>query len=376
MKILVLVQGYPSEQEKYNMSFVHTRILAYRKKNLEVTVVSFSAPASYIYENVQVLSYNDYLKENIFYDLIISHAPNIRNHLRFFLRHHKGYGKALLFIHGHEVMVTSKYYPSAIKEYAYVYKNKRVIVELLIRFYDEIKVKILSYFINSLINKNKIHIVFVSLWMKKVFLENVKIEKKNIDKISYIIHNPVHDAFIMHTYEQSAELYGDFITIRPLDNPKYGIDLVVKIAKLYSEYTFHIYGKGDYDLHNNIPGNIKIFKYFLNQEQIKDMLNHYRCALMPTRLDAQGVMMCEMATFGIPLITSDLSICREMLEGYNNVYFFNNDNIKIDLHEIDKNLNNFVYENVKTKDKFSYRHTMMKEIKLIKHLCNDYVKTP
>ena len=43
------------------------------------------------------------------------------------------------------------------------------------------------------------------------------------------------------------------------------------------------------------------------------ILNSAKCALMPTRTDAQGVMMCEMVAFGMPLITSDIPVCHEVL---------------------------------------------------------------
>ena len=44
---------------------------------------------------------------------------------------------------------------------------------------------------------------------------------------------------------------------------------------------------------------------------------------MPTRLDAQGVMMCEMATFGIPVLTSDIDICQELSQVFKNMIMFN-----------------------------------------------------
>jgi hypothetical protein len=45
---------------------------------------------------------------------------------------------------------------------------------------------------------------------------------------------------------------------------------------------------------------------------------------MPTKLDAQGVMMCEMAYYGIPILVSDLPVCREMLNDFDNVKFIDN----------------------------------------------------
>ena len=90
------------------------------------------------------------------------------------------------------------------------------------------------------------------------------------------------------------------------------------------EYTFDIYGKGEYFEHNDKPKNIRVYNRFIKQDSIPDLLNHYRCALMPTRLDAQGVMMCEIATFGMPVITSDLHVSREMLSDFSDVIFVAN----------------------------------------------------
>ena len=63
---------------------------------------------------------------------------------------------------------------------------------------------------------------------------------------------------------------------------------------------------------------------------------------MHTRTDAQGVMMCEMATFGMPLITSDISVCHEVFDGFNGVGFISNINyLTSDLISI--------YDNIKDK---------------------------
>lgn len=64
------------------------------------------------------------------------------------------------------------------------------------------------------------------------------------------------------------------------------------------------------------------------------MLNSYKYALMPTRLDAQGVMMCEMAVYGIPTIVSDIAVCHEMLDSYPNVLFIDNNRFDCRLNDI------------------------------------------
>ena len=58
------------------------------------------------------------------------------------------------------------------------------------------------------------------------------------------------------------------------------------------------------------------------------------------RADAQGVMACEMATFGIPLITSNIDVCKEVFEGFENVAFIDNNDENTDIKSIFKKIQN------------------------------------
>ena len=64
---------------------------------------------------------------------------------------------------------------------------------------------------------------------------------------------------------------------------------------------------------------------FLGQEEMLSYVNTSRRALMLTRRDTQGVMSCELATYGIPVITSDLPICHEMFDDIANVSYVDED---------------------------------------------------
>ncbi|TOA40349.1 glycosyltransferase, partial [Vibrio parahaemolyticus] len=81
----------------------------------------------------------------------------------------------------------------------------------------------------------------------------------------------------------------------------------------------HIYGKGRYFNYNEAPENLTVFNEFIKQEDIPSVLNKYRAALMPTRCDAQGVMVCEIATFGMPVLTTDIPVNDEMFADFQNV---------------------------------------------------------
>lgn len=314
MKILVICQDYPSDKNQYAMSYVHSRNKIYQSMGKDVAVLSFSASTKYEFESILVLP--ESLINLDEYDYILSHAPNIKNHYRIL----KGISgkKIIFFFHGHEVLRGYKDYPKPYKWVQYSLFN-----QILSNIYQIFKFKILrGWLTGDFHKKNKIGMVFVSEWMKEKFLKNMGFKPEKYAKV-VIIPNAVNDAFIADSYIPSDKIVADCVTIRPLDESKYAVDLVIRLAKANPTKNFHIYGKGEYFKHNICPENVKVFNKFIAQKDIPALLNQYKFAVMPTRFDSQGVMMCEMATFGIPLITTNFSVCIEMLKNFENVNYLN-----------------------------------------------------
>lgn len=310
MKILVLAQDYPSQDKPYAMSYVHSRNIEYLRSGHEVLVINFSTPNEYNYEKIKVFPFKPELLEQA--EIILSHAPNIRNHFKC-LKKIKN-KRICFFFHGHEVLKQYGDYPAP-----YSWNQVSPIKKIIVKLYDALKIKLVGKYLNQLKQNNHLGLVFVSDWMKKQFIKNIKLQPEDIGKVA-VISNPCNSVFLKKNYDfNPLEANADFITIRPLDESKYAVDLVVEFAKNNPENTFHIYGKGRYFEHNSKPENIKVINKFIAQKDIPDLLNKYKCALMPTRYDAQGVMVCEMATFGIPVITTDFEVCTEMLQSFENV---------------------------------------------------------
>lgn len=92
-----------------------------------------------------------------------------------------------------------------------------------------------------------------------------------------------------------------------------------------------------------------------------EYVNKSKYALMLTRRDTQGVMACELATFGIPLITSDIPICHEIFGKFQNVAYLSNDTAyNCDLSKIE-------YPRLSNEKESTYyqRNTIGKEVELI-----------
>ena len=76
--------------------------------------------------------------------------------------------------------------------------------------------------------------------------------------------------------------------------------------------------------------------------------------------------MCEMATLGMPVITSDIPVCHEVLDDFENVSFIKNDNTNIQLKMIYDSL---AKKNPYTKnEKYYNENTSYKEVILLNSL--------
>lgn len=318
-KLLVIAEGYPSFQKLYNMSYVHSRNIEYLKLGVEVDVINFSSKEDYTFEGINVYTKGKHIDFSS-YDAVLSHAPNIRNHYRFLSKNYNKIKKIVFFFHGHEILITEDYYPAP-----YVWQKDTYWIEKKLRkAYDQFKLLL----IKSFLKKEKVGSIFVSEWMLEEGLKNLKMQDKDKRRMT-VINNSINYSFYNNHYIFNSEIKkADFVTIRPLDGRKYAVDKVVDLARNNPKYTFHIYGKGDFFKHNTKPENITVFENFIEQKDIPNLLNHYSAAVMPTRLDAQGVMMCEMASYGIPTLVSDLPVCREMLENFPNCIFISNHTFK------------------------------------------------
>lgn len=317
--LLVLVQGYPGPGDRYNMAYVHTRLLQYAAAGWPLRVLNFGTRTDYVFEGIEVLSEAGWRRADKEADLLISHAPNLRNHLRFLLGPGSRIPRWLFFFHGHEVLKKSAYYPPP---YPFARRHGQI-WQAADAVYDRLKLAIWHQFLPGLLYGGRLEMVFVSEWMRQAFLACVPIAPQLVTPHSTVIPNGIHPCFLSQRWQgEPAEPLADFVTIRPLDQPKYAVDQVRDLAEAHPRLRFDVYGRGEFFRHYPPPPNLRWFDRFLQPEEMPALLQRYRAALMPTRLDAQGVMMCELASFDMPVITSDLPICREMLAGFPRVGYF------------------------------------------------------
>lgn len=356
-KILVIAESYPNPQGGVELMYIHTRNLFYAESGIQVTVLNFRAKEDYIIDGIRVISKKTYYRAPNSYDVLVLHAANLKNHIRFLCKYGKNFKKYLFFFHGHEVMRINYDYA---KPYPYIKTSK--IKKVIQNVYDSIKLWVWRNLIPRVLNKS--FFVFVSNWMYEMFMKNVRINPQLLKGKTSITYNNVGREFEKLQYNDELKHHYDFITIRAkLDGAKYAIDIVNQLAHNSPKSKFLVIGKGDYFKYNEKAKNIEWRDTTLSHEEIISVLQDSKFALMPTRTDAQGLMMCEMAAFGIPIITSNIPVCHEVFDGFQNVYFLDNNDKKYSL-DIFKDVNSFCNKDTR----FYIENTVKRELEVIENL--------
>lgn len=350
--ILIAVEDYPNNDGGVALMYVHTRNKAYSENGLGVTVLNFQAKENYIYDGIRVITKETYLCSDGKYDILVCHAANIKHHYSFLKSNGNKFPRFVFFFHGHEVLKINQTYS---KPYPYI--RNSVVKSWIQDCYDDFKLDLWrKYFISV---KEKSTFVFVSQWMLEEFLKWTKIPYGIIKEHCEITYNCIGEVFEKTTYNPDGLKDYDFLTIRSnLDGSKYCVDLVNNLAVGNPDFKFLLVGKGEFFKHYKKAPNLMWLDQTMNHEEIIYYIQKSSCALMPTRTDAQGLMMCEMASTGMPLITSNLPVCQEVFSEFDNVAFIDNNLAYVDLRKtiekLKKNLpyrKNEKYYNVKTSRK-------------------------
>lgn len=357
-KVLVLVSSYPDNNGAIGLMYVHSRNKYYIQHDIDVTVLRFDCNESYVIDGIKVISLQDYKSSEKNFDVLIMHAPNLRYHYVFFRKFQTRFKRILFFFHGHEVLEIGKVYP---EPYDYMVPGR--VNRLKQSIYDKLKLKIWRAILSKYAFKS--HFVFVSNHYKEEAMSFLRLSDVALQNHVHVIYNCVGEAFQKEKYDESGLKLYDFIVIRGvMDSSATCIDLVTELAKRNPKFSFLVVGKGSYYLHNNKPENVKWIDRYLNHMEIIDLLNKSKCALNLTRRDTQGVMTCELATFGIPVITSNISVCQEVCAELKSVLLVENDVSKIDLSGILNRLDQLKKFSKATV--YDYYHTVLHEEELIK----------
>ena len=358
MKALVLITDYPRPDGTHAYMFAHVRNQYYAKHDIDVTVLNFASGKDYCIDGINVITLSTYQSRPEAYDVLISHASNLRNHYRFIRKYGERFRRIFFFFHGQEVLYLNESYP---EPYPFVSKNS-LPRKLFRQGYDWLKLRLWSGYYRELAVKSEF--IFVSQYIFDMFKKNTRLSDADLLGHAHIIHNSIGEVFEHASYDITAPKTYDFITIRSnWDSSTYCIDLLVKLAEQNPDSRFLLIGRGSFFQHHKVPDNMELVAKTISHREMVAYLNCAKCAINLTRQDTQGVMTCELISFGIPVITSDIPVCRALFSDIDNLRMISND-LPADIRSISRELSKKLpYGKV---DTFNACNTVAREVALLK----------
>lgn len=300
MNIAIMSELYPSKDNIYSASYVHVRVLEYIKCGHTCIVYKLNKNQNirYVFENVIVYQGNEkYLKihmEKNNFEVIVMHAPNPDE--KYYVMKYFNSSKVICWMHGLD---------SVSGAFTYPYSGNFIFhpIRFLFRLKEDYR-KIISW--RKFIKEKNPRIVVVSNWLKKEASSFIGVKLKNTIRI------PNHIDEDIFKFKKREGVIKKIVCIRPHASGKYAIDIAIKAFE-DSKYQLDIIGVGKLlhrhrELATKLNSNINFIEKLFPKEELKKEFDKYDLAIMPTRHDTHGVIVCEMLMSGLPVITSEIGM--------------------------------------------------------------------
>jgi glycosyltransferase involved in cell wall biosynthesis len=318
-RYLIITNAYPHEDQLYRNGFIHRRVKSYLEEGLKIDVFvlhpAYKTPEKYIYEDVPVyrgteeslrtlLKYKAHKKALIHFvnPQMVEAIKETNDKL-----------PIITWIHGFETEAWHRRWFNFLESP----ESLRRILDMADNYYVD-QLSFMNWFYQT--DELDITFVHISKWFKEHIAEcDARAESRHAVIIPNVIDND-----LFNYKEKPVEYRKKILSIRPYASRKYANDLSVQAVlelsqrPYFHELEFAFFGDGKLfdETVEPIQGfeNVKIHKGFLPQEQIAKMHKEYGVFLCPTRLDSQGVSMCEAMSSGLVPISTDITAIPEFVE--------------------------------------------------------------
>lgn len=314
-RVLVIDADYPRRDQIYADSFVHTRVKSY-PHNWEVKVVGWNNALAeeldYQWEGVNVFLSN--LRESVKKRILAFQADVILVHFiqREFMNFYLSLQKPMIiFCHGYE--------STSWKRRLFNYDTLGSYRYLIPYFFENtLQLRALKKFIAASNSDTSKQFVFVSNWLMKSASEDVG----PISCPSIVIPNGIDHKRFLYS-QKTTDSRKKILLLRSFKARTYATDIAIQaILKLssrpfFSELSFSIYGEGYLFPLLTKPlkkfSNVELHNRFILNKDIPAIHSGNGLFLCPSRLDTQGVLMCEAMCSGLVPITSAVAAIPEFV---------------------------------------------------------------
>lgn len=318
-KYLILTNAYPHPSHLYRNGFIHRRVKAYQEAGIDADVFvlspAYNSLESYNYQGVDVYRGNKEFFEKFIipstYKKVLIHFVSID--MIDVLKENSPETPIIIWVHGYEAEAWHRRW--------FNFLSSKQELKRILNMSDDYYVKQLNL-MNWLYQTKELNLKFVhiSKWFKEHIAE---CDAKAITQNASIIPNII-DSKIFNYVEKKPEDRLKILSIRPYASKKYANDLSVKAVlelstrPFFNRLSFSFYGDGKLFEETISPlrkfSNVNIHKGFLEQLEIADLHKEFGVFLCPTRLDSQGVSMCEAMSSGLVPISTNITAIPEFVE--------------------------------------------------------------
>jgi len=292
MRIAILSPGYPSPSDPYNWAFVHARAKLYRKYGHEVTAVVPGDAGVWSFEGIEVRQGPvDELP-----GVVIARRPHV-------LAVHGPYRRVIaaayripvprvVWIHGHEALWEWGAFLRGMTPWARLALAVKTPARL---FAQMIRVR---RFIRA-----SQSVVFVSTWMKRAA------EQQTMTRYPHavVIPNPVDVDLFRYAWDSTRLQHG--ITARSLNSRKYGVDLAIRAISRTHNADLLVAGTGALEgslraLAGSLRSRVTFSGGFVAHDAMPGLYRQFGFFVAASRVEAQGVAMCEAMATGLPVVAT------------------------------------------------------------------------
>ena len=315
----MVVNAYPRDGDPYRSGFVHRRIKGYQAAGIYATAFvvdsAEKSPSRYDYDEVPVITGTAEVLQEVAsrgsFDAFMVHFPD-RPRIAPLVA--AGVTKpVMVWIHGYEA---ERWYR---RWFNFIDTAEGLERALKLR---ETAFASRNMFLGELIRKSPPNYRFINVseWFKRYIVEpdlDVSLPQ------GIVIPNYI-DGSIFRYQRKASESRRRILSVRPFGSKKYANDLTVRaVLELskrpgFDELEFTICGSGSQFEETVSPlrpfRNVSLIERLFTQEEIASLHREHGIFLCPTRLDSQGVSMCEAMSSGLAVVSNDVSAIPEFVQ--------------------------------------------------------------
>jgi glycosyltransferase involved in cell wall biosynthesis len=302
MRIAVLAPAYPSAERPHEYAFIHARTALYAARGHEVAVFVPGPPGERLVDGIPVTSggrptlisrIRAWRPESL-----AVHAPSFRTMpvaRRIDCRQ-------VSWVHGHEALFSLRRVHYAQGAAARAFKMLTLIPLNLWQL------SLVRAFLRS-----QQSVVFVSEWMRRAAERHTLCRYTQAE----IVPNPVDTELFSYRFDPANRIEG--ISARGLNSTKYGLDLAIRAFAGCPAAGLVIVGRGPLEgryrkLIARTNSRAVLRAESIPHRDMPALYGHFGFFLAPSRVEAQGVAMCEAMSCGLPVIATRIGGIPEFVE--------------------------------------------------------------